>query len=206
MLPDYTKINPILKVFVPEFLPSSMVAGLLILFLTFGLIAIGFLNRDLNRMEKCRYTNYLPKKSYWEIYWFITLMVASYFLIVFYSDVIHKNINQIPLKTVFSSYRISKISQLKESNSTIIYDESEEPKVLFKVYLKQIKAVGAMPLNNDVILDVSKVNKDSFEIVLPNEDEEDKKVETIKKEEAPEVYQKILKYKKEIELKNEREN
>lgn len=47
-----------------------------------------------------------------------------------------------------------------------------------------------MELEDNVVLEVSKVNKDSFDIILPDE-----KVETIKKDDAPEVFNALKKIK-----------
>ena len=99
---------------------------------------------------------------------------------------------------MFSSYRIVKIKQPKESDSNITYDasgnkenkEPEKPKILFKVYLDKTKDVKTMELEDNVVLEVSKVNKDSFDIILPDE-----KVETIKKDDAPEVFNALKKIK-----------
>lgn len=127
------------------------------------------------------------------------LCVATAFVInfslAFYYNIANKNINKTPLKTVFSSYRIAKIKQPKESDSTITYDasgnqKSEKPKTLFNVYLDKTKNIKTMELEYDVVLDVSKVNKDSFDIILPDE-----KVETIKKDDAPEVFNALNKIK-----------
>ena len=118
-------------------------------------------------------------------------------MVAFYFNTINKNINKTPLKDVFSSYYIASIGQPEESGSTIVYDESgnqksEKPKTLFKVYLNKIEDsyVETISLKDNTVLKVSKVNKDSFDIILPDE-----KVETIKKDDAPEVFNALKKIK-----------
>ena len=98
---------------------------------------------------------------------------------------------------MFSSYYIASIGQPEESGSTIVYDESgnqksEKPKTLFKVYLNKIEDshVETISLKDNAVLKVSKVNKDSFDIILP-----DDKAATIKKEDAPEVFNALKKIK-----------
>ena len=107
----------------------------------------------------------------------------------------YNEINNLQLEAVFSNYNIDRVESVKNNEKTVIYDasgnqKSERPKTLFKVYLDKTKDVKNIELEHDVILEVSKVNKDSFDIILPDE-----KVETIKKDDAPEIFNALNKIK-----------
>lgn len=107
----------------------------------------------------------------------------------------YNEINNLQLEAVFSNYNIDRVESVKNNEKTVIYDafgnqKSERQKTLFKVYLDKTKDVKNIELEHDVILEVSKVNKDSFDIILPDE-----KVETIKKDDAPEIFNALNKIK-----------
>lgn len=192
MLPNITKMNPILKLFASKNMPLSLIILIIVLGFMTGMVIIYCSNEFCSK----RFTGY--KKIFISIF-SMFLCVATAFVInfslAFYYNIANKNINKTPIKTVFSSYRIAKIKQPKESDSVITYDasgnqKSEKPRTLFNVYLEQTKGVKTMELEHNVVLDVSKVNEDSFEIVLPDE-----KAATIKKEDAPEVFNALKKIK-----------
>lgn len=196
ILKNHTQITPILKLFASKNIPLPLIAIAVIFGLFFGMMGAYVSNRIyLKRFVK--YKNfYTSLKEYFKTVFllFMPLCVAC-FVFIFYFDVTNKNINKTPLKTVFSSYHIAKIKQPKKSDSAITYDASgnqklEKPRTLFNVYLEQEKGVKTMELEDNVVLEVSKVNKDSFDIILPDE-----KVETIKKDDAPEVFNALNKIK-----------
>lgn len=192
MLPNITKMNPILKLFVSKNMPLSLIILIIVLGFMTGMVIIYCSNEFCSK----RFTGY--KKifiSIFSMFLCVATVLVINFSLAFYYNIANKNINKTPLKTVFSSYRIAKIKQPKESDSTITYDasgnqKSEKPRTLFNVYLEQTKGVKAMELEYNVVLDVSKVNEDSFEIVLPDE-----KAATINKDDAPEVFNALKKIK-----------
>lgn len=127
------------------------------------------------------------------LYFFIGITICT--ALAIYVDTNNKNINATPIKTVFSSYRIVKIKQPKESESNITYDasgnkESEKPKIFLKVYLDKIKDVKTMELEDDVVLDVLKVNENSFDIILTNG-----QTVTIKEKDAEQIFNTLNKIK-----------
>lgn len=195
MSPNITKINPILELFVSGKISFSLIVVMLIFFFIFAKVSQYFLNKDFKIMSK--WGKFLFEELFMPMLFLFLGLVAVYFVITFYFDTTNKNINKTPLKTVFSSYYVASIGQPEESSSTIVYDssgnqKSEKPKTLFKVYLNKIEDsyIETMSLKDNTVLKVSKVNKDSFDIILPDE-----KVATIKKDDAPEVFNALKKIK-----------
>lgn len=195
MLPNITEINPILELFKSQKISSSLVAITFVFLLIFAKVSMYFLDKDFK--IKRGWVNYLFKEFFLPALLVFSGVVIGYFVIAFYFNTTNKNINKTPLKAVFSSYYIASIGQPEESGSTIVYDESgnqksEKPKTLFKVYLNKIEDshVETISLKDNAVLKVSKVNKDSFDIILP-----DDKAATIKKEDAPEVFNALKKIK-----------
>ena len=195
MFSNITEINPILELFMSKNPPSSLFVILFFIDLVFFVVMAGLslLISDFTRINK--YTPFVRKIISWQKWLYIVTFIAICLVFVFHYETTNKAIRKTPLKSVFSSYRIAKIKQPKESDSAITYDafgnqKSERPKTLFKVYLDKTKDVKNIELEHDVILEVSKVNKDSFDIILPDE-----KVETIKKDDAPEVFNALNKIK-----------
>lgn len=195
MLPNITEINPILELFKSQKISSSLVAITFVFLLIFAKVSMYFLDKDFK--IKRGWVNYLFKEFFLPALLVFSGVVIGYFVIAFYFNTTNKNINKTPLKAVFSSYYIASISQLEETGSTIVYDasgnqKSEKLKTLFKVYLNRIEDsyVETMSLKDNAVLEVSKVNKDSFDIILP-----DDKAATIKKEDAPEVFNALKKIK-----------
>lgn len=195
MSPNITKINPILELFVSGKISFSLIVVMLIFFFIFAKVSQYFLNKDFKIMSK--WGKFLFEELFMPMLFLFLGLVAVYFVITFYFDTTNKNINKTPLKTVFSSYYVASIGQPEESSSTIVYDssgnqKSEKPKTLFKVYLNKIEDsyIETMSLKDNTVLKVSKVNKDSFEIILPDE-----KVATIKKDDAPEAFNALKKIK-----------
>lgn len=96
----------------------------------------------------------------------------------------YNQINNLPLETVFSSYRINKVEGTKNNETQ------------FKVYLKKIKNNESIEksmykyLDDSVVINVSKVNKDSFNITLDND-----QVVTIKKKDAEQIFNTLNKIK-----------
>lgn len=103
----------------------------------------------------------------------------------------YNKINNLPLETLFSSYHINKIEETKNTEKTVIYDASgdKKPKIQFKVYLKKSfknKSVDKSIykyLNDLVVINVIKVNKDSFDITL-----NDGQIVTTKKKDAEQIF------------------
>lgn len=195
MLPNITEINPILELFKSQKISPSLVAITFVFLLIFAKVSMYFLDKDFK--IKRGWVNYLFKEFFLPTLLVFSGVVVGYFVIVFYFNITNKNINKTPLKDVFSSYYIASIGQPEESSSTIVYDasgnqKSEKLKTLFKVYLNRIEDsyVETMSLKDNAVLEVSKVNKDSFDIILP-----DDKAATIKKEDAPEVFNALKKIK-----------
>lgn len=195
MFPNVTKINPILELFISGKISFSLIVVMLIFFFIFAKVSQYFLNKDFKIMSK--WGKFLFEELFMPMLFLFLGLVTVYFVITFYFDTTNKNINKTPLKDVFSSYYIASIGQPEESISTIVYDasgnqKSEKPKTLFKVYLNRIEDsyVKTMSLKDNAVLEVSKVNKDSFDIILP-----DDKVVTIKKDDAPEVFNALNKIK-----------
>lgn len=96
----------------------------------------------------------------------------------------YNQINNLPLETVFSSYRINKVEGTKNNETQ------------FKVYLKKLKNNESIEksmykyLDDSVVINVSKVNKDSFNITLDND-----QVVTIKKKDAEQIFNTLNKIK-----------
>lgn len=125
------------------------------------------------------------------LYFFIGITICT--ALAIYVDTNNENINKTPIKTMFSSYRITKIKQSKEFDSDITHDasrnqKSEKSKIIFKVYLDKIKDVKTMELEDDVVLDVLKVGENSFDIILTNG-----QIVTIKKKEAEQIFNTLKK-------------
>ena len=195
MFPNITEINPILELFMSKKLPSSLFVILFFIYLVFFAVMAGLslLISDFQRINK--YTPFVRKVISWQKWLYIVTFIAICLVFVFHYEITNKAIRKTPLKTVFSSYRIAKIKQPKESDSAITYDasgnqKSERPKTLFKVYLDKSKDVKNIEMEHDVVLDVSKINEDNFEIILTDE-----KVEKIKKDDAQEVFNALKKIK-----------
>ena len=195
MFPNITEINPILELFKSQKIPLSLFAIMFVFFLIFAQVWLYIFDKDFK--IKRGWVNYLFKEFFLPALLLFSGVVVGYFVVAFYFNTINKNINKTPLKDVFSSYYIASIGQPEESGSTIVYDESgnqksEKPKTLFKVYLNKIEDsyVETISLKDNAVLKVSKVNKDSCDIILPDE-----KVETIKKDDAPEVFNALNKIK-----------
>lgn len=96
----------------------------------------------------------------------------------------YNQINNLPLETVFSSYSINKVEGTKNNETQ------------FKVYLKKLKNNESIEksmykyLDDSVVINVSKVNKDSFNITLDND-----QVVTIKKKDAEQIFNTLNKIK-----------
>ena len=185
-LPRITEVDSI-HVFFTKLNMSWMIVSLIVV-VVFYLMIDKYIHRETTKVDILEKA--IPLIF---LYFFIGIIICT--ALAIYVDTNNKNINKTPIKTVFSSYRITKIKQSKESDSTITYDasgniESEKPKTLFNVYLEKTKDVKTMELEYDVVLEVTKVNEDSFEIILSDE-----KVEKIKKDDAPEVFNALKKIK-----------
>lgn len=185
-LPKITEVDSIHVLF--EKLNMSWMIVCLIIVVVLYLMIKKYIHRKILDVD-------IIEKAVVLIFVFIILGITICTVLFIHVNTTNKNINKTPIKTVFSSYRIVKIKQPKESDSNITYDasgnkEPEKPKILFKVYLDKTKDVKTMELEDNVVLEVSKVNKDSFDIILPDE-----KVKTIKRDDALEVFNALNKIK-----------
>ena len=105
-------------------------------------------------------------------------------------------INNLSLKSVFSNYNIDRIEWIKSNEKTVIYDASgnKKPETQFKIYLNKTKNRNDIDksiyhyLKKSVVMNVSKINKNNFDILLP-----DGQVVTIKEKEAKEIFNTLKK-------------
>ena len=208
MLPiSQTTINPIIDLFLGinnhQTLPSQSDKGavgffyikLAFLFLTtFVTIWVYFYKRKDN--EK------LAKQKVKEgLFWMLLLACSSlftYFVIIKPIISEYNKINNLSLEILFSSYHIDKIEETKNTGKTVIYDASgdKKPETQFKIYLDKTKNRNDIDksiyhyLKKSVVVNVSKINKNSFDILLP-----DGQVVTIKEKDAEQIFNTINKIK-----------
>ena len=110
----------------------------------------------------------------------------------------YNEINNLQLETVFSNYNIDRVESVKNNEKTVIYDASgnKKPETQFKIYLNKtinrndISKSIYRYLKKSVVINVTKVNKDGFDILLPNG-----KVVTIKEKDAEQLFNTLNKIK-----------
>jgi hypothetical protein len=110
----------------------------------------------------------------------------------------YNEINNLQLETVFSNYNIDRVKSVKNNEKTVIYDASgnKKPETQFKIYLNKtinrndISKSIYRYLKKSVVINVTKVNKDGFDILLPNG-----KVVTIKEKDAEQIFNTLNKIK-----------
>lgn len=206
MLPiSETTINPIIDLFLGinnhQTLPSQYDKGavaffyikLAFLFLTtFVTILVYFYKRKDN--EK------LAKQKVKEgLFWMLLLACSSlftYFAIIKPIISEYNAINNLSLKSVFSNYNIDRVEWIKSNEKTVIYDASgdKKPETQFKIHLDKTKNRNDIDksmyhyLKKSVVVNVSKINKNSFDILLS-----DGQVVTIKEKEAKEIFNTLKK-------------
>lgn len=124
-----------------------------------------------------------------------TLVIWSYIMIS--TNTLYKEVknNNITTETLFSSFHIAEINETNEFKSTVTYDKSgnkksETPAVLYKVILNRDEKNKIAGLKDSVVIDVTKINKNSFDILLP-----DDQVVTVKEKDAKEIFNTLNKIK-----------
>lgn len=186
MLSILPTINPIIDLFTKQTLLSNLDGSDLFLFYLelAGLVLAILLTAYVYLKNKHKDKKVVEEKIKPNIFAILTLACCSFF--TYFSMIsprinLYNKINDLSLEQVFSSYYIKKI---------------EKTEIQSKVYLKKIKNNRNTDesiyeyLDDSVVINVSKVNKDSFDIILS-----DDKVETIKKDDAPEVFNALKKIK-----------
>lgn len=130
----------------------------------------------------------------------VSLLVMIPILVIWLNIIISANTlykevkkNNITTETLFSIYHITEINETNEFKSTVTYDKSgnkksEEPAVLYEVYLNKDKKNKTTGLKGSVIMNVTKINKDSFDVLLPNG-----QVTSVKEKEAKEIFKTLKK-------------
>lgn len=133
---------------------------------------------------------------------YISLLLAVPTIVVWMYAIVSTNTlykevknNNITTETLFSSYHVAEINETNEFESTATYDKdgnkkSESPAVLYEVVLIKDKKNKNAGLKGSVVINVTKVNKNSFDVLITYD-----QVVTIKKEDAPEVFNALNKIK-----------
>lgn len=196
--------NPIIILFTNTNPEDKFILG----FLLFCIIAATFTTvTSYKKKEKIKTKQVSDDiKKYFEdnynnIFNFVLIVIPIVFIICFGIFSVRydakKSASTLSSRAVFSTYSVYKIEQ------TVVYDSSGDIKsrkkeVLFKVYLKRNanntiinkKSLYSIIFHNFVELDITKVNKDGFGVALP-----DGQATTIKKDDAPEVFNALNKIK-----------
>lgn len=141
----------------------------------------------------------IAKRKFLQIFC-VSLLVMIPILVIWLNIIISANTlykevkkNNITTETLFSIYHITEINETNEFKSTVTYDKSgnkksEEPAVLYEVYLNKDKKNKTTGLKGSVIMNVTKINKDSFDVLLPNG-----QVTSVKEKEAKEIFKTLKK-------------
>lgn len=131
---------------------------------------------------------------------YISLLLAVPTIVVWMYAIVSTNTlykevknNNITTETLFSSYHVAEINKTNEFESTATYDKdgnkkSESPAVLYEVVLIKDKKNKTTGLKGSVIMNVTKINKDSFDVLLPNG-----QVTSVKEKEAKEIFKTLKK-------------
>lgn len=214
ILPNFTsiKIDPIINLFANTKSDDEFMLGFLLFsIITTSLSTIAAYKKKEKAKAAKKLSDDMKKQyedSFKQLLKFSLIVMPIVFLICFGSFALRhtakKEANTYPLETVFNTYSIYEIEknhQKEEYEQSVVYDSSGNIKsgkteVLFKVYLKKRANNTAINKNahidmifhNFVELDVIKVNKSSFDILLP-----DGKVVTIKEKDAKGVFKTLKK-------------
>lgn len=141
----------------------------------------------------------IAKRKFLQIFC-VSLLVMIPILVIWLNIIISANTlykevknNNITTETLFSIYHITEINETNEFKSTVTYDKSgnkksEEPAVLYEVYLNKDKKNKTTGLKGSAIMNVTKINKDSFDVLLPNG-----QVTSVKEKEAKEIFKTLKK-------------
>lgn len=186
MLSILPTINPIIDLFTKQTLLSNLDGSNLFLFYLelAGLVLAILLTAYVYLKNKHKDKKVVEEKIKPNIFAILTLACCSFF--TYFSMIsprinLYNKINDLSLEQVFSSYYIKKI---------------EKTEIQSKVYLKKIKNNRNTDesiyeyLDDSVVINVSKVNKDSFDITLDGG-----QVVTIKKKEAEQIFNTLNKIK-----------
>ena len=177
-------------------------------FIIFLLMFSSLLVASINIMYYRYYLKYktssykkIAKRKFLQIFC-VSLLVMIPILVIWLNIIISANTlykevkkNNITTETLFSIYHITEINETNEFKSTVTYDKSgnkksETPAVLYEVILNRDEKNKIAGLKDSVTIDVTKVNENGFNVLLP-----DDQVVTIKKEDAPEVFNALNKIK-----------
>lgn len=133
---------------------------------------------------------------------YISLLLAVPTIVVWMYAIVSTNTlykevknNNITTETLFSSYHVAEINETNEFESTATYDKdgnkkSESPAVLYEVVLIKDKKNKNAGLKGSVVINVTKVNKNSFDVLITYD-----QVVTIKKEDAEQIFNTLNKIK-----------
>lgn len=202
-----TRINPIIDLFVNVNNHQAMLGKLdkmdlhffyIELFFIALTIAVTALVYFINRRKNKKLAKQKAKEGLCMMLILAVFASFTYFTTINPTISKYNKINNLSLETLFSSYHINKIEEIKNTEKTVVYDASgdKKPETQFKVYLKKTfknKSVGKSIykyLDNLVVINVSKINKNSFDILLP-----DGQVVTIKEKDAEQIFNTINKIK-----------
>lgn len=143
----------------------------------------------------------IAKRKFLQIFC-VSLLVMIPILVIWLNIIISANTlykevknNNITTETLFSVYHITEINGTNEFKSTVIYDKSgnkksEEPAVLYEVVLSKDEKNKIVGLKGSVVINVTKVNDNSFNVLLP-----DDQVVTVKEKDAKEIFNTLNKIK-----------
>ena len=186
MLSILPTINPIIDLFTKQTLLSNLDGSDLFLFYLelSGLVLAILLTAYVYLKNKHKDKKVVEEKIKPNIFAILTLACCSFF--TYFSMIsprinLYNKINDLSLEQVFSSYYIKKI---------------EKTEIQSRVYLKKIKNNKNIDeseykyLDDSVTIDVVKVDKNSFDIVLP-----DGKIVTTKNKEAEQIFNTLNKIK-----------
>lgn len=170
-------------------------------FIIFLLMFSSLLVASINIMYYRYYLKYktssykkIAKRKFLQIFC-VSLLVMIPILVIWLNIIISANTlykevknNNITTETLFSSYHIAEINKTNEFESTATYDKdgnkkSESPAVLYEVVLIKDKKNKNAGLKGSVVINVTKVNKNSFDVLITYD-----QVVTIKKEDAKEFF------------------
>lgn len=206
MLPiSQTTINPIIDLFMGinnhQTLPSQSDKGALgFLYINFAFLFLTTFVTILIYFYKRKDNEKIAKQKVKEgLFWMLLLTYSSlftYFGIIKPTISEYNAINNLSLKSVFSNYNIDRVEWIKSNEKTVIYDAfgDKKPETQFKIHLDKTKNRNDIDksmyhyLKKSVVVNVSKINKNSFDILLP-----DGQVVTIKEKEAKEIFNTLKK-------------
>lgn len=175
-------------------------------FIIFLLMFSSLLVASINIMYYRYYLKYktssykkIAKRKFLQIFC-VSLLVMIPILVIWLNIIISANTlykevknNNITTETLFSIYHITEINETNEFKSTVTYDKSGNkksgtPAVLYEVILNRDEKNKIAGLKDSVKIDVTKVNENGFNVLLP-----DDQVVTIKEKDAKEIFKTLKK-------------